>query len=161
MESGGEGKGSRFCFTLPLDPKIREEFPSVEAAAFLEHLEEAIDHARRYGKAFTICYLHGFSKTLKGKEQVIKDLVKNELRGYDFCGVDADGNICLVFPGVDKEKAEIAGGRVVARLEKAFPGLEIEISKVSFPEDGETIEELMKSVEGRKKEVSETDDSDR
>ena len=161
VESGGEGKGSRFCFTLPLDPKIREEFPSVEAAAFLEHLEEAIDHARRYGKAFTICYLHGFPKALKGKEQVIKDLVKNELRGYDFCGVDADGNICLVFPGVDKEKAEIAGGRVVARLEKAFPGLEIEISKVSFPEDGETIEELMKSVEGRKNEVGDKDDSDR
>jgi len=161
VESGGEGKGSRFCFTLPLDPKIREEFPSVEAAAFLEHLEEAIDHARRYGKAFTICYLHGFPKALKGKEQVIKDLVKNELRGYDFCGVDADGNICLVFPGVDKEKAEIASGRVVTRLEKAFPGLEIEISKVSFPEDGETIEELMKSVEGRKNEVGDKDDSDR
>ncbi len=161
VESGGEGKGSRFCFTLPLDPKIREEFPPVEAAAFLEHLEETIDHARRYDKVFTICYLHGFSKALKGKEQVIKDLVKNELRGYDFCGVDADGNICLVFPGLDKEKAEIAGGRVVTRLEKTFPGLEIEISKASFPEDGETIEELMKSVEGRKNEVGETDDSDR
>ncbi len=149
VESAGAGKGSRFCFTIPLGLGGDEDCPAVEPAAFLERLAGTIDHAMRYEKVFTICYLRGLSRALRGKEQVIKELVKSELRAYDFCGVDADGNICLVFPEVGKKKAEIAGRRVVAKLEGAFPGLEIEISRVSFPEDGRTIEELMRSVKGR------------
>ncbi len=149
VESAGEGEGSRFSFTIPIGLAGGDECPAMEPPDFLERLAGTIDHARRYDKVFTLCYLRGLSKELKGKEQVIKALVKSELRAYDFCGVDADGNICLVFPEIGKEKAEIAGKRVIAKLNGAFPGMEIAISRVSFPEDGRTIEELMKSVKGR------------
>jgi len=149
VESEGEGKGSHFYFTLPIDPGRQEEFPAVESAAFRERLEGTINQARRYGKVFTICYLRGLSELLKGKEQVIKDLVNSELRTYDFCEVDAEGNSCLVLPEIGKEKAGIACKRLIIKLKELFPGLEVNCSKVSFPEDGETIEELMRSVRER------------
>ncbi len=150
VESAGVDKGSRFCFTIPLALSKEKECPAIEPAAFLERLAGTIDHARRYEKVFTICYLRGLSSALRGKEQVINALVKSELRAYDFCGIDADGNVCLVFPEIEKDKAEIASRRVIVRLEKEFPGLTIEISNASFPEDGRTIEELMESVKRRK-----------
>ena len=149
VESDGLGKGSRFFFTLPLNPTEQRNPSLLEPPTFLERLEGTIDQARRYGRVFTICQLRGLSQVLRGKERLFKDLVKRESRAYDFCGLDAAGSVCLVFPEIGKDQAEIVCVRIMSKLQELVPNAELHAYKAAFPADGETIEELMESLRGK------------
>ncbi|RLE36327.1 hypothetical protein DRJ24_00770 [Candidatus Acetothermia bacterium] len=146
VESEGLGKGSHFYFTLPLYLKEGWRFPSPETVAFLERLEGAIERARRYGGVFTICQLRGAPGALSGREQLLKDLAKKESRRYDFCGLDAEGNVCLIFPEIGREQAKIASDRILSKMKKLVTDTELHWLKAAFPTDGETVEELMDSL---------------
>jgi len=149
VESAGHGRGSRFYFTLPLNPLEGWKLPSPEAVAFLERLEATLERARRYGGVFTVCRLRGIPADLPGREEILRDLVKRESRRYDFCGLDADGNVCLVFPEIGRERAKIACDRILAKVKELVPDAEPRCLKAEFPADGKTVEELMENLENK------------
>ena len=149
VESEGLGRGSRFYFTLPLEPRERRALSALGTPTFFERLEGVIEQARRYNSFFTICQLHGLAKVLPGREHSLKKLVQEESRSYDFCGLDAEGNTCLVLPETGREQAEVACNRILSKLKKLTPDAELRSYKAVFPEDGNTIEELMEALRGR------------
>lgn len=148
VESAGLGKGSRFYFTLPLNPGASRRFYSPEAAAFLDRLRGMVDQARRYERVFTVCQLRGLAALIPQREEErIRTLIKGEVRAYDFCGLDPEGNVCLVFPELGREQAGSACKRILSRLKELLPDTEPRCLKAEFPVDGGTVEELLQNLD--------------
>jgi len=147
VESAGKGAGSRFCFTIPIDRDEKRVFYPPEAAAFLKRLKGVIDQTKQYDRVFTICQLRGLSAVLPGQKELIKDVLTSAVRSYDLCDFDREGHICMVFPDIGGEEAQLACKRILSKLEHMMPNTDLHCFKAEFPVDGKTIEELMQHLE--------------
>ena len=76
-----------------------------------------------------------------------KDALEKEKRDHDFFGMDMEGNIYLILQETDREGAKLSCDRFAKKLERIIEGQKISFSMATFPEDGESSEELFREVQ--------------
>jgi hypothetical protein len=73
----------------------------------------------------------------------VEKTVGNKIREYDFLQTGKNGNIILIFQEENQEKIKIACERISKAIESAFKDIKASYLMATFPQDGETIEELL------------------
>jgi len=155
VESEGEGKGSRFIFTISIEPERFEEarvetiedfFISdiLSDSSLLNHLKRIISTHKRYDRKFTLCRFD--TGQMKEKAKDIGEVLRDEKRDHDFLGKDKNGHIYLVLQETDLQGARVLTDRCMKKLETVLGGQEILCSMVTFPDDGESEEPLLRKV---------------
>jgi PAS domain S-box-containing protein len=154
VESDGKNAGSRFSFTLPIkravtEKGIVEEKPDHSLInihreiTLLNHMKRLISQAKRRNRFFTLCRFH-FNRDLSEEETLnVEKTVGNKIREYDFLQTGKNGNIILIFQEENQEKIKIACERISKAIESAFKNIKASYLMATFPQDGETIEELL------------------
>lgn len=157
VESDGKNTGSRFSFTLPIKRTVTEKAIPEEQTdhslinihreiALLNHLKRLISQSKRRNRFFTLCRFH-FNRDFSEEEALnVEKTVGNEIREYDFLQTGKDGNITLIFQEENREKTKIACERISKAIESAFRDIKASCLMATFPQDGETIEELLRNV---------------
>jgi|GEM_PF-654724 len=153
VESEGEGRGSRFCFLLPIKPphliEDAKDLPVRKIAdfeTFLDHLNRAISFAGRHHRSFTLCRSNMDMEHMKEDISEIKRTLIREMRKYDSLGKDADGYWYVILLEAGRKKAKAACDRVARKLENMLDGRKVFFSMAAFPEDGESPEALLNKV---------------
>lgn len=148
IESKGEGKGSRFSFTLPLKPL--ERGPSVirmtRETSLLNHLKRVISMSKRHDKTFTLCRFRIDGELLGERVMLIEEALERGKRGEDFLGMDEDGYIYVIFQETPQEKAKVACDRLKKKMEDMIEDPEVSYWMATFPQDGKTPKTLMRSL---------------
>jgi len=157
VESEGEGKGSRFSFTLPEKHPALEWSPAAPKAGapeigmkpeeiFQNHLDRVLDISKRKNRPFSLARFHVRMERLKEKEGAIEGILDRGTRTYDFLGTDQDGYLYLILQETDRNGARIACDRFAGKLERLFGGKKISFSLATFPEDGGSAKALLGKV---------------
>jgi PAS domain S-box-containing protein len=150
VESEGEGKGSKFSFTLPLIAKPTEEISLSEAQrskVLRNHLMRIISLAKRKGRGFAFCCLQVQGEVSKESLSSLKKVLQKDKRGYDFLGMDESGHLYLILQESHLPESHAVCQRMVKTAEAMGMGLGISYAVAIYPEDGGTPEELMKKVQ--------------
>jgi hypothetical protein len=160
-ESRGEGKGSRFCVTLPLrpgagtagrkpppagdrDPSGRiPETPDRGSADLAGVLERALHRAGLLGEPLLLCRLYPEIRVFGTRAEEVMDILGAEIRGQDLRGIDREGHVHLILTGADPAEADGACARIVGKLEERFRDLNVSFETAAFPWDGKTPGELL------------------
>ena len=157
VESEGEGKGSRFSFTLPLglespDRPLTEAprelpVPSMDdKKVLLNHLNRAISMSMRQNKPFTLCRLYVEGNDRLKKMDPVKEIVEKEKRDYDFLSMDEKGHLFLILQDTGSKGANVICERILKNAETMIEGIKLSCVKAVFPNDGETPEALMERL---------------
>jgi PAS domain S-box-containing protein len=149
VESEGEGKGSKFSFTLPLIAERTEEIslPEAQRAKVLRnHLMRIISLAKRKGRGFAFCSLQAQAGVSEESLSNLKKVLQKDKRGYDFLGMDESGHFYLILQESALPQSHAVCERMIKAAEGKGMGLKISYAVAIYPEDGGTPEELMKKV---------------
>lgn len=148
VESKGEGHGSEFIFKLPIKFVGNASFHKIIDKEILDnHLEIILKNTRGLGKSFTSCCFQSKGMAFGKKSLDIIDILVKEKRDHDFLGVDKNGNIYLILQDTTKKKAIRACERFKKRLEDGEDNMEVYFSMATFPDDGDTPEELINKMD--------------
>ncbi len=157
VESDGIGKGSRFSFMLPIKPTDLEQGISgeqIEPSAIkitgevtlLNHLKRTISISKRHNRIFTLCRFHVDRKLLDEEALSIKQAMEKEMRAYDFLEIDKNGNFNLILQEENQERTEVVCDRLKKTIERMLEGIKAMYSMANFPQDGETLEALIRKI---------------
>jgi PAS domain S-box-containing protein len=143
VESEGDGKGSQFYFTLPVQPVL----PVIgKPEILLDHLKRFISFSKRHDKTFTLCFLYVKGENLQQKTHEINEVMERNKRAYDFSMFEEEGIITLLLQDIDLDTARMICERAVTDIKGKFEPLETSFSLVSYPSDGDNPEELVEKV---------------
>ena len=143
VESEGEGKGSQFYFTLPVQPVLPE---IGKHEILLDHLKRFISFSKRHDKTFSLCFLYMKGENLQQKIHEINEVMERNKRAYDFSMFEEEGIIALVLQDIDQDTARMICERTVTDIKSKFETFETSFSLVSYPSDGDNPEELVEKV---------------
>lgn len=157
LESEGEGKGCRFSFVLPLKPgHLEEGLPEEEKdrlkidiqteASLFNNLNKRIHLSKISNGSFTLCILCSETEISKEKVLKIREALQEEKRTVDLLGMKKSGQVYLILQDAECEKAKIVCARLKRKIESVLESLKVSWRTVTFPEDGETPEELIRKV---------------
>ena len=159
VESGGEGKGSRFSFLLPLKPgqprdKGKAHSPETlspgevePAGSFLNRLRSTVSFYKRHNRPFALCCFQADARLLRERGHDVRWAVENEIRRYDFGGKLGHGEICLILQETDRNRAKTVCDRFSGKLGNMLDGRDVPYTVAVFPEDGKSAEALLRKVE--------------
>lgn len=139
VESEGEGKGSQFHFTLPVQPVLPE---IGKHDILLDHLKRFVSFSKRHDKTFTLCFLYMRGENLQQKIHEIDEVMKRNKRAYDFSMFE-EGIITLLLQDIDQDSARMICERIVTDIKSKFETFETSFSLVSYPSDGDKPEEFI------------------
>ena len=143
MESEGDGKGSQFYFTLPVQPVL----PEIGKHVILrDHLKRFISFSKRQDKTFVLCFLFVKGENLQQKTHEINEVMERNKRAYDFSMFEEEGIITLLLQDIDLDTARMICERAVTDIKSKFETFETSFSLVSYPSDGDKPEELVEKV---------------
>jgi hypothetical protein len=143
VESEGEGKGSQFCFTLPVQPVLPE---IGKHEILLDHLKRFVSFSKRHDKTFVLCFLYMKRENLQQKIHEIHEVMERNKRAYDFSMFKEEGIIVLLLQDIDQDAARMICERIVTDIKSKFETFETSFSLVSYPSDGDNPEELVEKV---------------
>jgi predicted hydrolase (HD superfamily) len=143
VESEGEGKGSQFYFTLPVQPVLPE---IGKHGILLDHLKRFVSFSKRHDKTFALCFLYMRGENLQQKIHEIDEVMERNKRAYDFSMFEEEGIIALLLQDIDQDTARMICERIVTDIKSKFETFETSFSLVSYPSDGDNPEELVEKV---------------
>ena len=143
VESEGEGKGSQFYFTLPVQPVLPE---IGKHEILLDHLKRFVSFSKRHDKTFALCFLYMRGENLQQKIHEIEEVMERNKRAYDFSMFEEEGIITLLLQDIDQDSARMICERIVTDIKSKFETFETSFSLVSYPSDGDKPEELVEKV---------------
>ncbi|MGC9976933.1 MAG: ATP-binding protein, partial [Syntrophales bacterium] len=143
VESEGEGKGSQFYFTLPVQPVLPE---IGKHEILLDHLKRFVSFSKRHDKTFALCFLYMKGENLEQKIHEIHEVMERNKRAYDFSMFKEEGIIVLLLQDIDQDAARMICERIVTDIKSKFETFETSFSLVSYPSDGDNPEELVEKV---------------
>jgi signal transduction histidine kinase len=143
VESEGDGKGSQFYFTLPVQPVLPE---IGKHEILLDHLKRFISFSKRQDKTFALCFLYMKGENLQLKIHEIDEIMEKNKRAYDFSMFEEEGIITLLLQDIDQDSARMICERIVTDIKSKFETFETSFSLVSYPSDGDKPEELVEKV---------------
>jgi len=143
VESEGEGKGSQFYFSLPVQPVLPE---IGKHEILLDHLKRFISFSKRQDKTFALCFLYMKGENLQQKIHEIDKIIERNKRAYDFLMFKEEGIITLLLQDIDQDTAKMICERIVTDIKSKFETFETSFSLVSYPSDGDNPEELVEKV---------------
>lgn len=148
VESEGNGKGSQFYFTLPVQPVL----PVIgKHEILLDHLKRLISFSKRHNKPLTLCFLYIRGENLQQKTHEINEVMERNKRAYDFSMFEEEGIIALLLQDIDQDTARMICERAVTDIKSKFETFETSFSLVSYPADGDNPEELVEKVKAAKR----------
>jgi hypothetical protein len=148
IESEGEGKGSRFSFTLPLK-LLESELSLIRMTGeegLLNHLKRVISISKRHKRTFTLCRFRIDGELLGERVMLIEEALEREKRGEDFLAMDEDGYIYLIFQETPQGKARGACDRIKAKIEDLIEGSGVSYWMATFPQEGKTPKALIRTL---------------
>ena len=146
--SEGEGKGSMFQFTIPIE--AYESAGVVESgreghSLVMRRVSDLVDRALASVDRFCLCRLEPLeSMTAVAQEAMVHELNAGK-RDHDSIVVDPKGHCVLMLSNTNRAGAEVACRRLAARLEKRL-NVGWRWAVAVCPEDGRTAELLMESL---------------
>jgi signal transduction histidine kinase len=143
VKSEGDGKGSQFYFTVPVQPVLPE---IGKHEILLDHLKRFISFSKRHDKTFSLCFLYMKGENLQQKIHEINEVMERNKRAYDFSMFEEEGIIALVLQDIDQDTARMICERTVTDIKSKFETFETSFSLVSYPSDGDNPEELVEKV---------------
>ena len=143
VESEGDGMGSQFYFTLPVQPVLPE---IGKHEILLDHLKRFISFSKRHDKTFALCFLYMRGENLQQKIHKINEVMERNKRAYDFSMFEEEGIIALLFQDIDQDTARMICERTITDIKSKFETFETSFSLVSYPSDGDNPEELVEKV---------------
>ena len=143
VESEGEGTGSQFYFTLPVQPVLPE---IGKHEILLDHLKRSVSFSKRHDKTFALCFLYMKGENLQQKIHKIDKVIERNKRAYDFLMFKEEGIIVLLLQDIDQDTARMICERIVTDIKSKFETVETSFSLVSYPSDGDKPEELVEKV---------------
>jgi signal transduction histidine kinase len=143
LESEGDGMGSQFYFTLPVQPVLPE---IGKHEILLDHLKRFISFSKRHDKTFALCFLYMRGENLQQKIHKINEVMERNKRAYDFSMFEEEGMIALLFQDIDQDTARMICERTITDIKSKFETFETSFSLVSYPSDGDNPEELVEKV---------------
>ena len=160
VESEGEGKGSTFHFTIPVQAGQVEPAGTRDAvldaaekdvtprSAVMRRVSDCVDRYRVGLGRFCFCRMDPVERTVS----VCQDTVVQELnmgkRENDTVLVDEDGNFVLILTNTYRAGAEVGCRRLAARLQERL-GVEWQWAVAVCPDDGQTAESLLEVLRVR------------
>jgi nitrogen-specific signal transduction histidine kinase len=154
VESEGEGKGSTFQFTIPVQTGQAEPARTRDAAldaaeggvpprsAVMRQISECVDRFRVGLGRFCCCRMDPVVQTTSiFQDSVVQELNKGK-RENDTVLIDEDGNFVLILTNTHRAGAEVVCRRLAARLEERL-GVAWRWALAVCPDDGQTAEALM------------------
>ena len=143
VENEGEGTGSQFNFTLPVQPVLPE---IGKHKILLDHLKRFVSYSKRHDKTFALCFLYMKGENLQQKIHEIDEVMEKNKRAYDFSMIDEEGIITLLLQDINQDSARMICERIVTDIKSKFETFETSFSLVSYPSDGDKPEELVEKV---------------
>jgi len=143
VESEGDGKGSQFYFTLPVQPVLPE---IGKHEILLDHLKRFISLSKRHDKTVALCFLYMRGENLQQKIHEINEVMERNKRAYDFSMFEEEGIIALLLQDIDQDTARMICERIITDIKSKFETFETSFSLVSYPSDGDKPEELVEKV---------------
>ena len=144
VKSEGDGKGSQFYFTVPVQPVLPE---IGKHEILLDHLKRFVSFSKRHDKTFALCFLYMRGENLQQKIHEIEEVMERNKRAYDFSMFEEEeGIITLLLQDIDQDSARMICERIVTDIKSKFETFETSFSLVSYPSDGDKPEELVEKV---------------
>ena len=150
VESEGDGRGSIFRFTIPIEAgTCASAAESAEAQSLpLPKASDVVDRALTGADRFCLCRIEPAERTVSvAQEAVVREFNAGK-RGSDRVMVDEDGHFVLMMTNTDPTGAEMACRRIAARIELCL-GVRWRWAVASYPDDGQTAEMLMEVLRHR------------
>lgn len=150
--SGGEGTGAEFSFVIPYALKDTDaaagtglQGMNVSWSIFIENAKAILAYHRRHGRRMGICRFIQKQELSAKPQQEFCRILALRIRTYEIL-VNRSGECFLVLLDVDQDKLTGAVDRLQALL--AGEGYAAEIRTVLFPDNGDTIEQLVQELLG-------------
>ena len=159
VESEGEGKGSAFRFTIPLQPEPPRESPGEPLATpvvqsgvqkpALQRMADLIAQYRETIGNFSIGRLRPASAAVSVSQDLVLKELESAKRSGDTVLADPQGNFILLLRA-DPAAAQAACRRLSARLESRL-GVSWVYTVAVYPDDGRNTDEIMEALHRREK----------
>jgi PAS domain S-box-containing protein len=151
LESEGEGKGSRFSFTIPVrEPAPSEAAPPAEVPGqwigaeieLLQGLDRVINLSSRHGRRFSLCRFQAAGADPQTALARIQEVLREQKRNYDVLASEREGRRCLILLETDRAGGEAACERIRERIREEI-GADAAYAVASYPDDGKTVKDLL------------------
>lgn len=151
QEGGEAGKGSSFIFVIPCKNKrvvgqaINPETKLLTWDYFRRHLERILLFYKRINQSFGLLYLEFGSGNMRPDYPSLSNVFGKVLRRYEIFtqGEDKNSYYIALF-GVNRSQAEDATGRIADALRER--GYVTKTIAAIYPDDGESVEELLRKL---------------
>lgn len=146
VESEGLGKGSTFTFIIPNQAAFGEEalLETSQEKPLQEKTQVGNALVRRFGNTFAVCHFYSEDQKLREKAMEIITELRKDQRAEDILELDQKGDILGIMRKIDKDTAGMICQRRKMKIEELLQDVPLSYSIALFPEDGLTLEELIR-----------------